>query len=156
MAQKRTSSGTLKQGTLSFAAKRTGSASKAKGGKKSSANPSPSVKVATPTTTPDVVDDDSSSGEELPKRLTVSRGKKKQSDVFKSRESAENIEADEESQEEVVEVPVKRAKLDMKDKKWNKQYGIAREKMGHLKPSAYSVYALMLPSANLMLPCSPL
>lgn len=47
----------------------------------------------------------------------------------------------EEKETEVEEalVPVKREKLNMDDEKWNKQFVLAREKMGNnLQPSVYS------------------
>ncbi|EIM80352.1 uncharacterized protein STEHIDRAFT_150559 [Stereum hirsutum FP-91666 SS1] len=154
---KRTSSGTMKQGTLSFAAKRTGSgpsASTAKSGKKTiGGNASPSVKVATPKPTTATIEVDSSEGEddlleeyissedELP--MTVSteqkkklKGTKPKSEVVNSGDGLENATAAETAEDvkDEVQEPVMREKLNMDDKKWNKQYGLARVKMGNLKP----------------------
>lgn len=158
---KRTSSGTLKQGTLSFAAKRTGSgpsASTTKSGKKATGgNASPSVRVAPPKATTAVVEGDSSeeeedleeeyisSDEELPKTVSTEEKKKVEGgkpkvEVFKSREGLENAAAAETADDGVkdeVQQPVMREKLNMDDKKWNEQYGLARAKMGHLKPGAF-------------------
>lgn len=180
---KRTSSGTMKQGTLSFAAKRTGSgpsASTAKSGKKATGgNASPSVRVATPKPTTATIEVDSSEGEddlleeyissedELPEKVSTAekktvKGTKPKSEVFTSREGLENVMAGETAEDGVkgeVQEPVKREKLNMDDKKWNKQYGLARAKMGNLKPGAFAfprIPLFPLPSFGPMSSCTSL
>lgn len=66
-------------------------------------------------------------------------------------ENATAAETAEDVKDEVQE-PVMREKLNMDDKKWNKQYGLARVKMGNLKPGAFAFPQLALsPLTDLVL-----
>ncbi|THH17451.1 hypothetical protein EW146_g3359 [Bondarzewia mesenterica] len=131
------SSGSLKQGKLSFvSAKRTGSASTsgAKGKRKAelpTALRTPSVGAEGPDAE-SISDSDSEYG--LSKRRKVGRVEvastttKEKHGVFKPRDGIENAKVTNDTKE--------RESLDLEDKagRWRKQYGIAREKMGWLEP----------------------
>jgi len=130
----------MKQSLLSFQAKRT-TPTTAKGGKAKAVTASP--EVSTPSTPIDISDDSdvetvSSSKSRLKinepaakKQKLDSTGKAKAA-MFKTRASIENIpeEVRKDAEEEAEHLP----QLDPKNKKWNKLYGKAREKMNYLQP----------------------
>lgn len=106
-----TRSGSLRQGTLSFAsAKRSGST-----GAKDSLKGKP---VAEPTTV-----------------TSIRVGGKRKYEV--------DTEPDHENVKEITEeLELERERLDTEDPRWNKAYGLARAKMGHIQPGLWSILPL--------------
>ncbi len=106
-AQGSTRSGSLRQGTLSFAsAKRSGSTSA-----KDSLKGKPTAAPAEPTTVTSI-------------------------HVGGKRKYVPDTETEHEKAKEVTE-ELERERLDTEDPRWNKAYGLARAKMGHIQPGSW-------------------
>ncbi|KAI0042734.1 hypothetical protein FA95DRAFT_1564020 [Auriscalpium vulgare] len=125
------STSALKQGTLSFASvKRTGSGADAKAKSKGT----PQRAIGAPAATVDV---NTSPGSTSASDVDAAEVQRRQSARKRKLAEAERAaEAEASRARDGVEntLPVKRARLDMGDKRWNKAYGVAREKMGHIEP----------------------
>lgn len=112
-AQRSTSSGGLRQGTLSFAsAKRSGSS----GAKDSLKGKTAATSIEAPTVAP----------------IRIGGKRKYEPDP----------EPEQEEAKEPTEV-LERERLDTEDPRWNKAFGQARAKMGNIKPGPWSTRSLI-------------
>ncbi|KAL7280295.1 hypothetical protein ACG7TL_005208 [Trametes sanguinea] len=126
----------LKQGKLSFASKRNSSTATAAGSKKKSSKSTPSRKASRTSPSPasatepitNVIDISSSSDDSADEDYTAPAAKKRRLNAS-GRARKTEVETVEPSESDKEKEP-----LDVKDKRWRKAYGLARNKMGNIKP----------------------
>ncbi|KAL1940883.1 hypothetical protein VTO73DRAFT_7924 [Trametes versicolor] len=136
-----------KQAKLSFASKRNSSTASAAAGKQQKADTvrkpslaraagSRSVSTTTPTEpiSISISISDSDSDVSFDDDYVVPETKKRRVNPPRGPAAKRARKAQEEDVVEEVEPEKAKTKLDLEDKRWRKQYGVVREKMGHLEP----------------------
>ncbi len=132
-----------KQAKLSFASKRNSSTASAAAGKQAKADAvrKPSLarasgarSVSRTTPTEPISISDSYSDVSFNDDYVVPETKKRRVNPPRGPAAKRARKAQEEDAEEQAEPEMAMARLDPEDKRWRKQYGVVREKMGHLEP----------------------
>lgn len=144
-----------KQAKLSFASKRNSSTASAAAGKQQKADTvrkpslaraagSRSVSTTTPTEpiSISISISDSDSDVSFNDDYVVPETKKRRVNPPRGPAAKRARKAQEEDVVEEAEPEKAKTKLDLEDKRWRKQYGVVREKMGHLEPGeSVALYA---------------
>ncbi|EIW58128.1 uncharacterized protein TRAVEDRAFT_71842 [Trametes versicolor FP-101664 SS1] len=134
-----------KQAKLSFASKRNSSTASAAAGKQQKADTvrkpslaraagSRSVSTTIPTEPISISISDSDSDVSFNDDYVVPETKKRRVNPPRGPAAKKARKAQEEDVVEEAEPEKAKTKLDLEDKRWRKQYGVVREKMGHLEP----------------------
>ncbi|KAH9857283.1 DNA polymerase delta, subunit 4-domain-containing protein [Lenzites betulinus] len=129
----------MKQARLSFASKRnssTASAAAGKGKAKTTPKPTPRVSLdSSPASVRAISISDSESEVSFNDDYVIPVGKKHRLAAVPRTGSAKRARtAEEEDADEKPQPELEKETLDLSDKRWRKQYGVARGKMDHLEP----------------------